>query len=662
MKSHLTLSKYSTAIFCVLALPLIYFVSRYNYNLFHCLADGATIVIAASAFTIVWNSRHRADNDYFLYAGIAFLFFAFLDLMHLLGNKNMGVFPEYGNLGPTFYIASRYILSISLLIAPFFINRKLNTTIMFAAYSMVTSLILLSIFYWKIFPACIVEGVGLTPFKVVSDYIICLILLGSIGFLLINRQSFDSRVLWIIVSSIILSIATGLTFTLYTDPFGITNMAGHLFQIASFYLVYLAFIETSLNKPQEILFRKLKQNEEKLSQNLQQLDHTNVELNQEIAERKRAEVELRRQREWLQVTLASIGDAVIATDAAGRITFMNAVAEAITGWTLPDALQKPVKDVFNIINENTRCEAENPVARVFREGVTIGLANHTLLVRKDGMEVPIDDSAAPLMDQDGETLGVVLVFRDISERRQAERSQAEHAAKLEEINKELEGFSYSVSHDLRAPLRAITGYSQMILKKQGELFDEETRRRFRMITTNAETMGRLIDDLLSFSRLGSQVVAKGSLDMEELIVEVWQELVTINPDREMTLRICPMTLSCGDRTLIRQVYSNLLGNAAKFTRERDGALIEAGSCIRDGETVYYVRDNGVGFDMQFYDKLFGVFQRLHSDEAYKGTGIGLALVKRIINRHGGRVWAEGEVGTGAIFYFTLPRKEPQKGN
>ena len=159
--------------------------------------------------------------------------------MHLLGNKNMGVFPGYGNLGPTFYIASRYVLSISLLIAPLFINRKLNTTFMFAVYSLVTSLILLSIFYWQIFPVCIVEGVGLTPFKVVSDYIICLILLGAIGLLLINRRSFDSRVLRIIVSSIILSIATGLTFTLYTDPFGITNVVGHLFQIASFYLIYL---------------------------------------------------------------------------------------------------------------------------------------------------------------------------------------------------------------------------------------------------------------------------------------------------------------------------------------------------------------------------------------------------------------------------------------
>ena len=638
-------------------MPVIYFLSRQNYNLFHSLADGASIVIAASAFMIIWNSRARVDNNYFLYTGIAFLFFAFLDLMHLLGNKNMGVFPEYGNLGPTFYIASRYVLSISLLIAPFFISRKLNTTLMFAGYSLVTLLILLSIFHWQIFPACIVEGLGLTPFKVVSDYIICLILLGAMGLLLINRQAFDSRVLWIIVFSIILSIATGLTFTLYTDPFGVTNMGGHLFQIASFYLVYLAFIETSLTKPQEILFRKLKQNEEKLTLNLQQLDQANAELNQEIAVRKRAEVELRRQREWFQVTLSSIGDAVIATDAAGRITFMNAVAEALTGWTLPDASQIPVKNVFHIIDEETHREVESPVARVFREGVVVNLANNTLLVRKDGTEVPIDDSVAPIRDQDGETLGVVLIFRDIIERKQAERSQAEHAAKLEEINKELESFSYSVSHDLRAPLRAIIGYAQMILKKQAEGFDEEARRWVQMIKDNAERMGRLIDDLLAFSRLGRQELAKRSLDMEELIGEVWQELLAINPDRDLSLKISRMAAASGDQALIRQVYGNLLGNAVKFTQGRTGALIEAGSCIQDGREVYYVRDNGIGFDMKLYGKLFGVFQRLHDEEEYKGTGIGLSLVQRIIHRHGGKIWADGKVDEGAAFYFTLPQEE-----
>ncbi|MDD5168152.1 MAG: ATP-binding protein [Syntrophales bacterium] len=209
--------------------------------------------------------------------------------------------------------------------------------------------------------------------------------------------------------------------------------------------------------------------------------------------------------------------------------------------------------------------------------------------------------------------------------------------KLEAAYKELESFSYSVSHDLRAPLRAIDGYSRMILKKQEKHFDEEARRHFHSIRSNVETMSLLIDNLLAFSRLGKQEMSKTSLDMEGMIRDVWQNLLTINPDRNMTLRIEGIRPGMGDRSLIREVFSNLLGNAVKFTRNRDKALIETGSLMKNSEIVYYIRDNGIGFDMKYYDKLFGVFQRLHGANEYEGTGIGLALVQRIINRHGGRV-------------------------
>jgi diguanylate cyclase (GGDEF)-like protein len=359
IKRRFTLPKYRTAILFALSMPVLYVISRYNYLLFHSFADGVSIVIAACVFTIIWNGRHLIDNDYFLYVGIAFLFFAFWDLMHLLGNKNMGVFPEYGNLGPALYIASRYILSISLIIAPLFINRKLNTTRMFAVYSLVTLFILLSLFYWQIFPVCIVDGVGLTPFKVVSDYIICMILLGAIGLLLINRRSFDSRVLWIIVSSIILSIATGLAFTLYADPFGIMNAVGHFFQIASFYLVFFAFIETSLRKPQDILYRKLKQNEEKLAENIKQLDNANVELKQEIAERKRAEEALREKEEQLRLLFENMTEGIalheLIYDESGKVTdyrilSVNPTYEIHTGISVERARGSLASDLYGTGN------------------------------------------------------------------------------------------------------------------------------------------------------------------------------------------------------------------------------------------------------------------------------------------------------------------------
>ncbi len=379
----------------------------------------------------------------------------------------------------------------------------------------------------------------------------------------------------------------------------------------------------------------------------------------DITERKRIAKELQRQREWLRVTLGSIGDAIIATDTEGKVTFLNTVAEALTGWPLPEAKARPVTEVFNIVNEHTRQTVESPVARVLKEGMIVGLANHTILIRRDGTEVPIDDSGAPIRDAGGNTLGVVLVFRDITERKRVEKAIQEHAAQLEDANKELESFSYTISHDLRSPLRAIDGYSRIILKNHGEEFNEATLRNFNAIRANAQRMGQLIDDLLNFSRLSRANLSLTELDMENLFQEAWKEVLDHSGDRRGDWRFTDIPRGLGDRALIKQVVGNLLANALKFSSVRPEVVIETGGYRNCNECVYYVKDNGVGFDMQYHDKIFGVFQRLHTEEEFEGTGVGLAIVQRIVHRHGGRVWAEGKEGEGATFYFTLPLSDSQ---
>lgn len=260
-------------------------------------------------------------------------------------------------------------------------------------------------------------------------------------------------------------------------------------------------------------------------------------------------------------------------------------------------------------------------------------------------------------DRKGRFIEFQGIGRDITDRKRAEKILEERTAQLEEANKELESFSYSVSHDLRAPLRAIDGYARMILKKQGDKFDEGTMRRFNEIRSSAQMMGQLIDDLLAFSRLGRKQMSMSKIDMDQLVGDVWKELEVIHSGRDMILTVNSIPPGYGDRTLIKQVYFNLLSNAVKFTTYRDAAYIEAGGYTDGNENVYHVKDNGVGFDMTYYDKLFGVFQRLHSAEDFEGTGVGLAIIQRIIHRHGGRVWAEGKVDEGATFYFTLPGKK-----
>ncbi len=237
-----------------------------------------------------------------------------------------------------------------------------------------------------------------------------------------------------------------------------------------------------------------------------------------------------------------------------------------------------------------------------------------------------------------------------------EKRVVERTAQFEAANKELEAFSYSVSHDLRAPLRAIDGFSRILFEDYSDRLDDEGRRILNIIQQNTQNMGQLIDDLLAFSRLGRQGIKLSNIDIAAIAKAVFREL---RPDEDETLQLNINTLpsAYGDRAMIHRVFINLLSNAIKFTKPKGKGIIEIGGWIEGKESIYYVRDNGVGFDMQYVDKLFGVFQRLHRQEEFEGTGVGLAIVKRVIHRHGGRVWAEGKVGEGATFYFTLPRKE-----
>ncbi len=241
---------------------------------------------------------------------------------------------------------------------------------------------------------------------------------------------------------------------------------------------------------------------------------------------------------------------------------------------------------------------------------------------------------------------------------ESERVKAEQAkALLESANKELEAFSYSVSHDLRAPLRAISGFSQAVIEDYTPRLDDEGKRYLGLIQENAHRMGRLIDDLLTFSRLGRQQMTETEIDMNATAKSVFDELVAQAPGHKIEFAMRSAPQAYGDASMIRQVLANLLSNAIKFTRTRKEAFIEFGYLPEMREGAYYIKDNGVGFDMRYVDKLFGVFQRLHSVSEFEGTGVGLALVNRIITRHEGRAWAESRIDQGATFYFTLPRRQ-----
>jgi light-regulated signal transduction histidine kinase (bacteriophytochrome) len=224
---------------------------------------------------------------------------------------------------------------------------------------------------------------------------------------------------------------------------------------------------------------------------------------------------------------------------------------------------------------------------------------------------------------------------------------------IEAANKELEAFSYSVSHDLRAPLRAVQGFSTILLEKFSPEIPAEARGLLERVIGGAKRMDQLIEDLLRLSRLGQQTLTKHPVDLRALVQNVLQELRKEQDGREVTVEVGDLPACIGDRSLLRQVFVNLLSNAFKFTRHKGKPTVQVGCREQEGETVYFVRDNGAGFEMRYADKLFGVFQRLHTREQFEGTGVGLTIVDRIIRRHGGRIWAEAELDKGAVFYFTL---------
>ncbi|MEO6220043.1 MAG: ATP-binding protein [Ginsengibacter sp.] len=234
-----------------------------------------------------------------------------------------------------------------------------------------------------------------------------------------------------------------------------------------------------------------------------------------------------------------------------------------------------------------------------------------------------------------------------------ENKVIERTIELEAANKELESFSYSISHDLRAPVRAINSYISIFLEDYGHQFDGEAMRLINVVSNNSRKMGILIDDLLAFARLSRKDLIKADLSMKDLVAEVWEDLRKMEDNRSIKFILGELPQACADRITIQQVWINLVSNALKYTRKKEKTVIEISYQQQKNVTIYYIRDNGNGFDMAYYDKLFGVFQRLHSQEEFEGTGVGLAIVQRIIEKHGGKIWAQSKVDEGATFYFSL---------
>jgi PAS domain S-box-containing protein len=363
--------------------------------------------------------------------------------------------------------------------------------------------------------------------------------------------------------------------------------------------------------------------------------------------------EVKHSRDWLQTTLASIGDGVIATDQKGRITFLNGVSQALTGWAQEEAKGRPLEQVFVIHNEETGAPAENPVSKALREGRIVGLANHTKLRSKHGLEIPIDDSAAPIRDADGNVIGVVLVFRDVTERKEAEDALNKSMAELRRANEDLNQFAFAASHDLQEPLRMITSYSQLLLRGYRGQLDDEAETCITFITDGTKRMRELLADLLAYTQLtGDEEEALASVDLHDAVQTAVDNCKAAIDDAGASVTSNPLPIVPGHKPRFVQLFQNLISNALKYRRDC-APQIHISAERQNGTWRVAVKDNGMGIDPEYHEQIFGVFKRLHG-KTIPGTGIGLAICKRVVERYGGKIWVASQPGQGATFYLTLP--------
>jgi PAS domain S-box-containing protein len=723
----------------------LYFTSHVNYLFFHSIVEIFSIVIACGIFMVAWNSRRFQGNGYLLFIGIAYLFVAQLDLLHILTYKGIGIFPNVGaNIPTQLWIAARYLQAIALLAAPLFATRRLKPGLTVACFAAAVAMLFAVIFIWPIFPDCFVEGRGLTPFKKVSEYLISLLLLAAFIFLHRQRRYFDKDVASILVASIFILIPAELSLTLYKDPFGFFNMAGHFLKLISFYLIYKAIIETGLARPYDLLFRELKVSEERyrhlyhdtpvmlhsIDQEGKLIDVSDYWLEllgyerNDVIGRKSTDFLTRESRRYaeevvlpeyfrqgfckdipyqmvkkngevIDVLLSAVAECddsgshslAVIIDVTKRKELEMALRQseekfakafrsapvAITITTLTDGRYVEVNDEFERLSGYRRDEVlgrttiEHSIWADPEERARI-----TKMLRKQGevrdLEINFRSKSgtdiiglysAELLEISGELSLISLVIDITARKRAAEELNirdahlAMRAQELEIANQELETFSYTVSHDLRKPLTTINAYCQVIMELCAAGMDESCKEYVRGIHNGVMNMNDLINTLLNFSRLTRSEIVPAETDLSCMARDIAAELKLAAPEHPATFAIAEGVTGRCDAKLLRVVLENLLGNAWKYTAAQDSARIEFGVTDVAGGKTYFVRDNGPGFDMAHTEQLFLPFHRLPGSSACNGFGVGLATVQRIIQRHGGRVWAEGEPGKGATFYFTL---------
>lgn len=651
-----------TCLFISAALIGLYFTNRANFLLFHSLAEVFSIVVAFSIFVIAWNSKRYIRNPYLLFVGIAYLFVALLDLLHALAYKGMPIFTGRHDYTTQLWIAARYLESITLLLAFIFLRdeRVPHANRVFTVYTLITGIIIAGIFYWKIFPICFVEGSGLTPFKKISECIICAILLAAIFVLRKNREKFENKIFRCLLLSIFCTIISELAFTFYISSYGVSNLIGHYFKIFSYLLIYQAIIKTGIERPFTLIFRDL--------------DRANRELSRQTAELEATNKQVENDKRMLSAVMQALPTGVAITNSSGGTVLTNKVYETLWGGALPET--SSVDDYHHYRAWWT--DTDKPVAK---EEWASAIAE-VVGMEEDYYQLPegpvfwLRWEIRPWYGKSGAIGGIVIFTEDITPRKQAEEQlkilneelerrveqrtrelhetqrQYLHAEKLSAIGK----LSASIAHEFNNPLQGIL----TILKglKRRAILEEEDKELLDLAVRENERMRNLIRSLQDFNRPSSgkktAMDIHAAIDSLLLLYKIDFKRKGISPSLNYAEEL-PLIPAVSDQ--IKQVLLNLITNAADASAQNGGEIAITTRQVDDRVAVA-IQDFGTGIEPENIDLIFQPFYTTKSSTM--GTGLGLSICQGIIQKHQGEIRVESRPGEGSTFTVLLPLFETDK--
>ncbi len=587
-------------------------VALVDYRLFHALVEMAVVGIGIALFTLVWASRSYLENAYFLVLGVGLLFVGALTLLYTLASESVGALGPVPGLPAGLWAAGGLLAAATAIGAPLAIGRDVAPRYLLGAYAVATAAMLGAIATGAV-PDMSAAGPGGVPLGRWAGVVVAAGIGAGMVILYRRRAAFDEEMLRLLLGALGGYLAAEVCLSLAADSSGLLTVAGHLLRLLAFYLFALAIVEFGVRRPYDALFRELSSRTD----------------------------QLREAREHVEGLIEQAPGPILVLDAGGRVTRLNRAFERLTGRSSAGFTGRPLADVLPGI-----------APAVLEAGASPGGVEGQI-AHRDGTTRTLLWTSATLRNPDGTVAATVVQGQDVTDRVEAELRLRAVIDELEVSNEGLERYAYVASHDLQEPIRTVVSHVQLLERRYRGRLDEDADEILGYIVEGGLRMQRLIQDLLLLSRIGAKKRPFEPVDSEQLLLDVLRDHRHQIRELGAVVQHDPLPVVCGDPAELQMVFSHLFENALKF-RSDEPPRIRVTAEREDGWWRFSVSDNGIGIEPEYFDRIFVLFQRLHTRDRYGGTGIGLPVVKKVIERHGGRCWVASSFGNGTTFFFTLP--------